>query len=360
MSNSVSIIYHEELSGYDFGVGHPFRGNRFEDFPSSLEKYGESLNYELKEASPADLTDLLKITGEGYVDFTEGYFNSAGPGEDRERFFKFHSGDNVPGDGSGDVERAARIAVGQAKMAADLIVSGTELAISIGGGFHHAGFSHGEGFCIYNDVAFAGKYLLEKDGIDRVMILDTDAHFGNGTYEYFSEDPEVLVVDLHQDPATIYPGTGFADQVGEGRGEGYTINIPLPPGSGDESYRTVFEEVVSPLTEQFDPQVIIRNGGGDPYSGDPLTDLGVTLAGLRMIGDWVRKLRESTGAGLVDLIVSGYSGSNLHRSWVALIAGLTGSGTRPLETTDKIDHGYAKTKEVIGEVKELQDRYWNL
>ncbi len=109
----------------------------------------------------------------------------------------------------GKVEEAARLIVGQAKMACDLVQSGQyQKVISIGGGMHHAKQRFGEGFCIYNDVAFAALYLIEKYQLDRVMVLDTDAHAGNGTAEYFRANPKILFVDIHQDPRTIYPGTG--------------------------------------------------------------------------------------------------------------------------------------------------------
>ncbi len=109
--------------------------------------------------------------------------------------------------------------MGQAKMAGDLVQRGEfKKAISLGGGLHHAQRNYGEGFCVYNDVAFCGLYLMKTYELERILILDTDAHAGNGTSDYFYEDPRVLFIDLHQDPRTLYPGTGFAHEIGSGRG----------------------------------------------------------------------------------------------------------------------------------------------
>jgi len=141
-----------------------------------------------------------------------------------------------------------------------------------------------EGFCIYNDVAFTATYLLEKYNFEKILILDTDAHAGNGTAEYFRTDPRVLFVDIHQDPRTIYPGTGFASDIGADSGKGFSVNIPLPIYAGDESYKLVFDEIILPLTGEFKPQIIVRNGGSDPHFNDGLTHLGLTIAGFRMVG----------------------------------------------------------------------------
>lgn len=165
------------------------------------------------------------------------------------------------------MEIAARLVLGQAKKASDIVAKDQAKAISIGGGFHHAKPDSGEGFCLYNNVAFTVKYLLKVHAAERVMIIDTDAHFGNGTYGYFSDSHRVLQVDIHQDPSTIYPETGFAEQVGKGDGKGYTVNVPMPERAGDNAYEHVFNEIVFPVALEFDPSIIIRNGGGDPYAG---------------------------------------------------------------------------------------------
>ncbi len=346
------------MEEYDFGKDHPFTGDRFISFPKLLDNKLEEGDYEILGAEPVSKEELFRIASKDYVDFTSGFFNSSEVNRDSSEFGKFHSADNFPGRRSGKLETAARAVLGQAKKAAELVCEGAEKAISIGGGFHHAKPNSGEGFCLYNDVAYASEYLLADKGVDRVLVLDTDAHAGNGTYEYFSGDPRVLQVDIHQDPTTIYPGTGFVEEIGTGEGEGYTVNVPLPEGAGDKSYRLLFEEIVTPVATQFSPSVIIRNGGGDPYFGDPLTNLGLTLNGLKMLGSLVNNLRKELDCGLIDLIVSGYSGEELHQCWFALLAGLMGKKVE-LPGSDGEEVILSSTKELIAEVKSVQRAYWD-
>jgi len=229
---------------------------------------------------------------------------------------------------------------------------------------HHAKPGYGEGFCIYNDVAFTARYLMKNYGLSRVLVLDTDAHGGNGTMEYFYNDPNVLFMDIHQDPATIYPGTGFAEQIGEGVGKGYTINIPMPVYAGYESYEAVFNQIILPVTREFQPEIIIRNGGSDPHFSDGLTNLGLPVRGFQMIGEKVREMADLCGGKLVDLIGSGYNKDVLPHAWLALIGGLTGIKVDIDEPEPMVpprfrtDTALPKTQQVISEVKDLLKPYW--
>ena len=362
MDEPLPLLFDEDILGnYDFGKDHPFSGDRFDSFLEELDnRLGEN-RYKLYRGEPVSEQEPFRIADEDYVEFSREFYNSPEPDRDSSRFDNYHSRDNFPGRRSGKLELAARGALGQARKACDLVEEGGGVAVSVGGGFHHAKPGSGEGFCIYNDVAYAVEYLREEKGAEKVMVLDTDAHAGNGTYEYFSRNPEVLQIDLHQDPSTIYPGTGFAEEIGQGKGEGFTVNVPLPKGAGDASLELAFEEIVEPVTEEFSPEIIVRNGGGDPYSGDPLTNLGASLAGLNMIGQRVEGLRRSTGGKLVDLIVSGYTGEELHDSWIALVAGLleTSPGFTGQKTGDDDSGTLEETKNVINQVKRHHDDHWN-
>jgi acetoin utilization protein AcuC len=363
---TLAILYREELKEYDFGPGHPFRGDRYEIFPKFLqEKLPAKNHYQFLKADWAADEDLLHICRREYIDFTRRYYRLANLGEDYGSMFsQFHSGDNRPHGRPGKVEEAARLVVGQAKKACDLVEKGKfSKVVCLGGGMHHAMPNWGEGFCLYNDVAFAGKYLLEKHGLQRILILDTDAHAGNGTAAYFYEDPRVLFIDIHQDPHTLYPGTGFAHQIGEKEGKGYTINLPMPPYSGDDCYRLAFEEIILPVTSEFKPQIILRNGGSDPHYSDNLTNLGLTLKGFRMIGDKVREMARTCGGKAVDMIGSGYNKEILPHAWFALLAGLADFSI-PIEEPGHIpthprgDFSFNETKEMIQEVKKILKDYW--
>jgi acetoin utilization protein AcuC len=363
---TIAILYREELKEYDFGPGHPFRGDRYEIFPRFLrEKLPENNFYRFLRAAWATDEDLLLICQKEYIEFTKDFYKSANLGLGyKSGFNEFHSGDNAPMGRPGKLEEAARLIVGQAKKACDLIETGRfRKVVSLGGGIHHAKPNRGEGFCLYNDVAFAGKYLMEKYGLQRILILDTDAHAGNGTAEYFYKDPRVLFVDLHQDPRTVYPGTGFTHQVGESEGKGYTLNLPMPVRAGDRCYQLVFEEIVFPVSAEFKPQIILRNGGSDPHFMDTLTSLGLSVNGFRMIGETVREMAQICGGKVIDFIGSGYNREILPYAWLALIAGLGDFKIQieePLSIPKRFkeDLPYDETKGMIKEIKKILREYW--
>ncbi len=363
---TLAMLYRDELREYDFGPGHPFRGDRYEIFPNFLKKkIPENNHYRIIPAEPATENDLLLICTKDYIDFTRDFYAAAHNGDmDPRDFGQYHSADNMPFAAPGKIEEAARLIVGQAKLGCDLIQSGAYgKAVSIGGGIHHANASYGEGFCIYNDVAYAGRYLISRYGLERVLILDTDAHAGNGTCGYFYDDPRVLLIDLHQDPYTLYPGTGLAHDIGAGAGKGFTVNIPLPPGSGYEVYERMFAEIVEPVAREFKPQLIIRNGGSDPHPDDELTDLALPVCGFRMIGEKVRGLAEELCGGKeLDLIASGYNEQILPYCWLALISGLANWDIAVEEPgparARPSDAAYAQARKVETEIKANLQSYW--
>jgi len=359
-----AILYRQELREYDFGPGHSFRGDRYEVFPQFLRGYlPKDDSYRILRAEPATDEALLLICQKEYIDFTKEYYRAASVGLSYPgQFSRFHSGDNSPIGKPGRLEEAARLIIGQARVACDLVqASKFEKAVSIGGGMHHAQPDFGEGFCIYNDVAFCGIYLMQEHKLERILILDTDAHAGNGTSQYFDEEPRVLFIDLHQDPRSLYPGTGFAHQIGSGKGKGFTINIPMPPYAGHDSYRLAFESIVEPVVQEFNPQIIIRNGGSDPHFSDGLTNLGLPVRGFRMIGEKVREMAKICDSKAIDLIASGYNEKVLPYAWLALIAGLAGIELRieePIPQRFNTDPSLAETEKVIGEVKRQLKDYW--
>ncbi len=362
----IALLYREELKEYDFGPWHSFRGDRYETFPRLLRAHlTEGVHYRIFQAESVSDPELLRICKQEYIHFTRKYYQAANLGKEHsENFERYHSVDNRPLGRPGKIEEAARLVIGQAKKACDLVQKREfEKAICIGGGLHHAKPNWGEGFCLYNDVAFAGTYLLENYGLERILILDTDAHAGNGTAEYFYDDPRVLFIDIHQDPHTIYPGTGFVHQTGEGKGQGYTVNLPMPRRAGDDSYRFVFDEIVLPLAEEFKPQVIIRNGGSDPHFEDPLTNLALTLNGFRMIGEKVRKMGRVCDGKVIDLIGSGYNKEILPYAWLSLIAGLADlhidlQEPIPLPKHLLKDPSLEATKEMAQDLKRYLRDYW--
>ncbi|MES0326361.1 MAG: histone deacetylase [Candidatus Bathyarchaeia archaeon] len=347
----IGIVYNEKINQYDFGYGHPFSGSRFSDYIQILKekKIHEHPNVTSFQSEAAVDNNLLLAHSKEYIEFVETqadlglYLSPDTPVTPR-------------------IVEAARYIVGGAVKAAELANTGYSLVDSVGGGLHHAGRDYGGGFCVFNDVAICALALLENYGFDRVLILDTDVHTGNGTMDIFWNDPRVLFVDLHQDPRTIYPGKGFLDEIGEADGRGYTVNIPLPRYTGDQDYLYALDRVFKPLVEQFEPQVIIRNGGSDPHFGDRLGSLNLSYKGLHNISATVREAALEIGASVINMSCSGYNSETVAKGWYAILAGLINEELDIVENNRPI---YVRSQreaviEIIDELANNIHDYWTL
>jgi acetoin utilization deacetylase AcuC-like enzyme len=142
---------------------------------------------------------------------------------------------------------------------------------------HHADRENGRGFCLFNNVALAAAYARTEFQLERIAIVDIDVHHGNGTQSIFCDDPHVLYISSHQFP--FYPGSGDFDEIGIGQGKGYTVNFPLPEGSGDSTFIPVYSKLVSKILDQFAPQVLLVSAGFDGHFRDPLGGLTITQKG---------------------------------------------------------------------------------
>ena len=173
---------------------------------------------------------------------------------------------------------------------------------------HHASRGRSMGFCIFNNVAIAARYAQQTYGIERVMIVDWDAHHGNGTNDIFAADPSVLFVSLHQWP--LYPGTGWFTDVGFAEAAGTNINIPVPPGAADAMYEAAFERIIEPIADQFRPELILVSAGQDCHASDPLSDGQVTLEGFQWMTRAVKRIADKHAQGRYVLALEG--GYNQH------------------------------------------------
>ncbi len=363
---NASIIYNNHIGEYDFGEGHPLTSNRLKLFLDFFQdRFSPYLpNIAMIEAVGASDEDIRLVHENDYI----AAIQCASEGRDLQNQLMYVSADNLSVETNKiprGIDTASRLIVGCAVQAAIAMMEDKcDKAIAFGG-MHHARKNFGEGFCYYNDVAICAMVLKKKYGLERILILDTDAHTGNGTMNIFYNDPSVLFIDIHQDPRTVYPEIGFTRQIGEGAGTGYTVNIPFPTFTGEDAYKCAFVEIVTPLVEEFQPQAIIRNGGSDPHFMDPLTKLGLTLRGLRMIGSEVRKLADTyTGGKSVDLILSGYNIETLPHTWSALIVGLLDldvdlSDFAERQPAPPHDGALDMAKYVIQDVKSKLAPYWN-
>ncbi|UCC66401.1 MAG: hypothetical protein JSW32_00135 [Deltaproteobacteria bacterium] len=354
-----ALVHSEEMKRYDFGPGHPFRGDRHESFMRLFrETVGTEKGIDLIAPNPATDEDLQLVHSPEYIEFIKG-----GVGDPWSWGGMGYVDADTPL--SPGMDDAARIIVGASLLAGELVATGRyKVAISIGGGMHHARPSRGAGFCIYNDVAICVRKLRQEHRIKKILIFDTDGHAGDGTCEIFYRDPQILFISLHEDPIAQYPGTGFPHQIGEGEGKGFSVNIPLPSRTAIGPYLYALEEIFVPLAHEFRPDLILRNGGSDPHFDDQLIFLGITVDGFKRIGKKVREVAEAVcGGRIVDMVGSGYNPTVLPYAWLALVSGVSGVEVdlkEPVPPPSWLDEelGMEAVKKVIEEVKGHLSSYW--
>ena len=204
--------------------------------------------------------------------------------------------------------RAAYLAAGGALKASDAIMAGgvDHAFCAVRPPGHHAEANRAMGFCLFNNVAIATRYLQRHHGTKRILIVDWDVHHGNGTQHSFYGDPSVLFFSTHQYP--YYPGTGRATESGEGDGTGLTINVPMAPGQGDQEYQEVFERVLVPAADAFRPEFVIISAGFDAHKDDPLAGMALTERGYAGLTDIVARLARRHSRGrLLSCLEGGYN-----------------------------------------------------
>jgi acetoin utilization protein AcuC len=218
-----------------------------------------------------------------------------------------------------DMYELGRWACGASIVAAEQILSGgASVAFNPSGGLHHAHAAKASGFCYLNDVVLGCMRLTEAG--KRVFCIDLDAHHGDGTAEAFYSRKDVLYMSMHEGPETLFPGTGFATDIGAGEGRGYTVNVPLPPGVYDEAYLATFRAVALPLIGAYAPDVIVLELGMDPLAGDPLTHMCLTN---NVYPDIIRDL-VSFGKPILMTGGGGYQVENTVRGWARVWQSLCG------------------------------------
>jgi acetoin utilization deacetylase AcuC-like enzyme len=197
---------------------------------------------------------------------------------------------------------------------------------------HHAEPQRAMGFCFFGNVAVAARRAIDTHGLERVLILDWDVHHGNGTEAIFASDPQVLFVSIHEWP--LYPGTGPASYVGTGAGEGWTVNLPVPGGTGDDAYRSLVAHVVAPLVLEWQPQLVLVSAGFDAHRADPLASCRVTEAGFAGMTATLRACCDAVGAPLGLVLEGGYDLGALAGSMAALMPVLVDGSTPEAGTVD--------------------------
>ena len=228
----------------------------------------------------------------------------------------------------GSYEAALRAAGGACALVEALLGGGERTGFSVlrppG---HHAEFERAMGFCLFANVAVAARHALDSLGASRVFVLDWDVHHGNGTNTIFHESRELLFCSIHQYP--FWPGSGPLEDVGAGEGEGFSVNLPVPAGTGEDAFLSLVEHVCAPAVRQFRPDLILISAGYDAHSEDPLGGLALETASYSAMTRQLRALGDELGAPVGAVLEGGYDLGALADSVAATMEALTGDGAPP-------------------------------
>jgi acetoin utilization protein AcuC len=225
------------------------------------------------------------------------------------------------------MHEASTLVCGATVAAAEAIRSGSALhAFSPAGGLHHAMRGRAAGFCIYNDPAVAIAWLLEQ-GVERIAYVDVDVHHGDGVEAIFADEPRVLTISVHESGRFLFPGTGFADEIGTGPAEGTIANLPLPPNTTDELYLPAFDAVVPALVRAFEPEILVTQLGCDTHYTDPLAHLALTTRCYQGLAGRLHDLAHTvTGGRWLATGGGGYQwAAVVPRAWTTYLAEMTGT-----------------------------------
>jgi acetoin utilization deacetylase AcuC-like enzyme len=308
MTSRPVFLHHPSSLEHETG-GHPEQPARIAAIEAELVAR-DWAGFEAIESPPVDLEVLTAVHPEEYVAAIERACASG---------VRHLDADTIVSPGS---FVAALHAAGGAVRLIDLLV-GREVEYGFSAHRppgHHALPTRAMGFCLFNNIAVAARYAISRLGLERVMVVDWDVHHGNGTNDIFHADPRVLLVSIHQSP--LYPGTGPAGDVGSGPGTGFTVNLPVPPGSGDGLFDSLVRDVVAPLALSYAPQLILVSAGFDAHRDDPLAECTVTEAGYVAMTLTLRRVAAELDVPLGCVLEGGYALQALARSVAATMEAL--------------------------------------
>jgi acetoin utilization deacetylase AcuC-like enzyme len=318
--------------------GHPERKERLFRIMNFLEEKDVFSEYPIKKPAPAEKEDILRVHSKGHFESMRAIGKT---------------GMRVIGDTyyTPQTYEAALLAAGGVITG---IKGDEESAFAlVRPPGHHATRTASMGFCIFNNVAVGAAYASEK-GYDRIAILDFDLHHGNGTQEIFYQD-KVLYISLHQWP--YYPGTGSKDEIGEGDGAGYTINIPLPSGVGDKSYGHALNEVVYPVLRDFSPKILLVSAGYDGHHSDPLGGL---LLSSKIYYDLAKESKK-LAKKIVFTLEGGYNLKALPQCMYASLRGLFDIEDETFDGGQAEDKGISNQLEAeIKSIRSEVSSYWSI
>jgi len=302
------LVYHKDYLLHQAGFGHPERPERLESIMNHLSETKLLEQLVRIEPYPADIDWIATIHARDYIDMIN---------QSCEKDYNHLDADTgiCP-----DSYRIALLAAGGAMAAADAVMNkkihNAFCAVRPPG--HHAEKSRAMGFCLFNNIAVTAKYLQKKYQLEKILIIDWDVHHGNGTQNSFYDDPTVFYFSIHQWPH--YPGTGLQTESGSGKGKGFTLNVPLTGGHGNEDYIEIFENQLVPAAKNFEPDFVLISAGFDAHYHDPLAGMQLTEKGYgeltKIIADLANKFCEGR---IISLLEGGYNLETLARSVAAHI-----------------------------------------
>ncbi|MFX0032067.1 MAG: acetoin utilization protein AcuC [Candidatus Hodarchaeota archaeon] len=334
MVGKVALIYTDKYQAYNFGPHHPLRPLRLKLTYSLMEKLELLSNEKLEIIEPKMATkeEIERIHASDYVNIVSKL--SKNPND--SRINGVIPGINTPlkgayvyGLGPGDnpifkgMYEASALVCGASITAADLVwkENDFQIAFNLAGGMHHAIKDRASGFCIFNDIAVAIAHLkaLKKD--IRVAYLDIDCHHGDGVQWLFYNDPNVLKISFHESGRFLFPGTGNIDEIGDGPGEGFSINFPLLPGTNNRMFLKLFRFTVPRLLKLYSPDVLFTQLGVDTYFNDPLTQMGLSISVYRDIAQTMRScVRDYCQNRWIAVGGGGYLMNVVPRAWTLFLA----------------------------------------
>ena len=336
-----AFVYDDRMWRHELRSDHPMRPVRLRYTHELLQGYGAFDNEDALLVTPrsAREEELGWLHTPEYITAVQRL--SAGEGAHEAHRFNFSlQGDNphYPG-----MYEAALLSSGATLLAAEMVAGGAVgAAFNISGGLHHAAAGHASGFCVFNDPALAIHYFL-RQGM-RVAYVDVDAHHGDGVQEAFYDNDRVLTISVHESGRYLFPGTGFVEELGEAQAQGYSVNLPLFPYTGDDVYLDAFRRVVPPLIHSFAPDVLVAQMGIDSYHSDPLTHLQLTTEG------FVEVVKEFAALGLPLLALGGggYDMMAVARAWTLAYGVMLGvEWPNTLPSGFALEHGIGRLRDSI-------------
>lgn len=312
----IAIAFSDEFRRHDTGPGHPERPERLDAVRAALEWSGLLSGALPVRPTPLDRKSLERVHPPAYIDRVRDQCAAGSAVVDEPDCSICPASYDVALLAAGAVVEATRhVAAGEAQHAF--------CAVRPPG--HHAERDRAMGFCLFANVALAVQAARHEFGLQRIAVVDWDVHHGNGTQHIFEADPDVLFVSLHGHPATLYPGTGYEHEIGVGAGEGFTLNIPMHPGSRDADYREAFERSVLPRLAAFEPQLLFVSAGFDAHADDPLGNQRLSDDAFAWMTQQLLAVADRHASGrLISVLEGGYNLGVLRRcvgEHVRLLAG---------------------------------------